>query len=118
MKTSRVGVAKLIAKYEETGYISRLPGSGRPSKITAEIKAVVDERMRLDDETTACQLATLVTHGFQLFLRRVLRCRTYLKWTFRGSFYYQLIREATYLGTSVHRRHFQRRCVWTDECSV
>ena len=73
LKNSRVGIAKFITKYEETGCISRLPGSGRPSKITAEIKAVVDERMCLDDETTACQLhATLVAHGFKLFLRTVL----------------------------------------------
>ena len=46
LKTSRVGIAMFITKYEETECISRLPGSGHPSKITAEIKAVVDGRMR------------------------------------------------------------------------
>ena len=45
--TSRVGVAKFLRKYKETGCISRTTGSGRPSKITEETK------MREDDETTA-----------------------------------------------------------------
>ena len=50
---SRVGVAKFIKKFEETGTITRCVGSGRPSKVTAEIKQIVEDQMRLDDETTA-----------------------------------------------------------------
>ena len=80
-------------KYKTTGTIVRMPGSGRPSKITAEVKALVERQMRHDDEITAAQLHVLVRSGFAMdFLRTVLRCRTYLGWTFRGSSYCQLIR--------------------------
>ena len=43
-------------KFYDTGSIARQPGSGRPSKVTAEIKELVEAQMRLDDETTAFQL--------------------------------------------------------------
>ena len=67
LQTSRVGVAKFIAKFNATGLVSRKPGSGIPSKITAEIKAIVEAQMREDDETTAYQLhSLLLTSGFLL----------------------------------------------------
>ena len=51
--------------------------------------------MRLDDETTAIQLhQLLISRGYNISKRTVLRCRTSLGWTFRGSAYCQLIREA------------------------
>ncbi len=56
---------------------ARTPGSGRPSKVTEEIKAVVDAQMLEDDETTAYQLHfLLVSRGYRLSLRTVLRCPT------------------------------------------
>ena len=65
LRTSRVGVAKFIAKYNETGSLMRKPGSGRPSKITPEMKAIVEAKMREDDEGTAYQLyALLVLNQF------------------------------------------------------
>ena len=85
---SRVGVYKFLKKYEETGSIRRRVGSGRPTKITAEIKQIVEEQMRADDETTAYQLHRLLTEkGYSISLRTILRCRTALGWTFRGSAY-------------------------------
>ena len=52
---------------EITGTIVRTPGSGRPSKITAEVKALVERQMRHDDETTAAQLhVLLVRSGFAM----------------------------------------------------
>ena len=56
MQASRRGVDKFIQRYQQTGTIARKPGSGRLSKITSEIKAIVDEQMRTNDETTAAQL--------------------------------------------------------------
>ena len=53
-------MAKFIKKFEETGTITRRVGSGWPSKITAEIKQIVEDQMRLDDETTAVQLYRLL----------------------------------------------------------
>ena len=60
MPASRRGIDKFLRKYQDTGTISRRAGSGRPSKVTAEIKALVDRQMRMDDETTAVQLLSLL----------------------------------------------------------
>ena len=60
LRTSRVGVAKFIAKYNETGSLMRRPGSGHPSKITPEMKAIVEPKMREDDEATTYQLHALL----------------------------------------------------------
>ena len=56
LRCSRNGIAKFLKVYRATGSIARQPGSGRPSKITVEIKRIVEEQMKLDDETTAHQL--------------------------------------------------------------
>ena len=53
---SRRGVAKFILRVKATGSIDRRAGSGRRSKQTAAVKAIVEEAMRADDETTAIQL--------------------------------------------------------------
>ncbi len=42
------GIAKFLHKYRKTGSIGRRIGSVRPSKVTREVKRVVDEQMRLD----------------------------------------------------------------------
>ena len=94
LQCTRVGVAMFLKRFETTGTLSRHPGSGRPSKITAEIKRIVENQMQLDDETSAVQLHRLLNdRGYSLSLRTILRCRTSLGWTFRGSAYCQLIRE-------------------------
>ena len=69
IKASRRGVLKFIKRYQRSGTIHRLPGSGRISKITEEIKAIVEEQMREDDETTAIQLHKLLNDkGYVLSL--------------------------------------------------
>ena len=122
MVASRRGIEKFLAKYRETGSIGRRSGSGRPSKLTREVKVFVEEQMRRDDETTAHQLHQLLCdHGYSS-LRTILRCRTSLGWTFRGSSYCQLIREPN----KVKRLEWARKhinddfdeVIWTDECSV
>lgn len=51
--------------------------------------------MRLDDETTAHQLHTILTKaGYNIGIRTVSQCRSSLGWVFAGSRYCQLIREA------------------------
>ena len=129
LQASQVGVAKLLKKFQQTGSIARRPGSGRPSKITAEIKALVEQKMRSDDETTAVQLhAMLREHGCNISLRTILRCRTSLGWTFRGSKYCQLIREQNkvkhlewarqYITESFNPSFMFDDVIWTDECTV
>ena len=91
---NRMGIHKFLEKHRETNNIERRPGSGRPTKMTAPVKALVEQRMRDDDETTAVQLhALLLHHGHTMTLKTVLRCRAALGWTFRGSAYCQLIRQ-------------------------
>ena len=85
---ARQNVAIFIKKYRQTKSICRRSGSGRPSKLTAEVKAIVEEETRKDDETTAHPLhQLLLSRGYRISLRTILRCRTSLAWKFRGSAY-------------------------------
>ena len=115
---------KLFERYQT---IQRVPGSGRPSKVTAAIQRLVDAQMVKDDKTTAVQLQKrLSDNGFRLSLNIILRARAKLGWTFRGSAYCQLIRETN----KVKRLEWAREnretsqsngfqdVVWTDETSV
>lgn len=101
----------------------RLSGTGSHSKVTDEIKAIVEEQMRADDETTAKQLyKILLDKGHPLSLRTILRCRTQLGWTFRGSSYCQLIREPNKVkwlqwATANQADNFSD-VVFTDETTV
>ena len=75
LKVTRIGVAKFLKKYEATGSIGRRTGLGRLTKVTAEVKAIVDQKTKEDDPTTATQLhALLRSRGYDIFLPTVLRC--------------------------------------------
>ena len=68
------GVAKFIKRFLATGTIAWKPGSGRKTKISDEIKDMVEAQMRRDDETTASQLHVLLRGlGYQLSMRTMLR---------------------------------------------
>ncbi len=120
----RIG-CKFLDKFHETGCLLRQPGSGRPSKVTAEIKKIVDDQMDIDDETTAHQLHSfLCRKGYNISIRTVLRCWSKLGWTFRGSAYCQLIRHV-----NKEKRldfHFAQKfkddnfldVIYTDESSI
>ena len=123
LSASRRGIHKFVMKYLETGSITRRPGSGRPSVITAEVKAIVDEQMEADDETTAYQLhRLLVSRGYNVSVHTILRCRASLGWTFRGTSYCQLIRHANKLKrlewALQHSDLAFEDVIWTDECMV
>ena len=120
---SRQGVDRFLRRYRDFGCFNRVVGSGRPSKVTASVKAFVENQMRLDDETTAFQLHHLLRqNGYDLSLATILRCRTSLGWTFRGSAYCQLIRHVN----KVKRLEFVElygeddfeNVIFTDECTV
>lgn len=84
---SRVTVWKFLRNYNETKCLSRKEGSGRPAKITPQIKAFVEETMKEDDETTAIQLhKKLINNGYSISISTILRCRNELGWTFRGNY--------------------------------
>ena len=113
MSASRKGIANFLNRYHSTWTIARYLGSGRPTKVTAEVKAIVKEQMRADDETTAYQLHQFLTiKGYGLSLRTILRCRTTLGWTFRGSSYCQLIRKVKKI------KRFEWARQYVDEAST
>ena len=123
---SRVSVYKFLIRYRSTGSLARCEGSSPPKKMTPDIKAIVEEQMQLDDETTACQLRKLlIEKGHNISKTSILRCRTELGWTFRGSAYCQLIRDVNKTKRLEWARKYQceaqygfRNVVWTDESSI
>lgn len=123
VKVSWFGVHKFIQHYDECGSIDRKAGSGWPSKITTQVKGLVDQQMEKDDETTAYQLHhMLIENGIQIFFRTILRCCSSLGWTFRGSAYCQLIREQ---NKGKRLEWCQRNkddafedVIWTDESTI
>ena len=82
--------------------------------------------MMEDDETTASQLHKyLIDNGILISLSTILRCRTSLGWTFRGSAYCQLIRAVNKLKCLEWARQYLHEAnsgfedvVWTDESSI
>ena len=78
---SRVGVHNLLMKFQDTGTVARRLGSGRPAKVAETIKTIMEDQMRLDDETTVSQQQKLLTdHGYNISLRTILHCQTSLGW--------------------------------------
>ena len=79
--------------------------------------------MQGDDETTAHQLhQKLLTKGYNLSLRTILRCRKALGWNYRGSAYCQMIRDVNKekrLQWAKENEHndFQD-VIWTDESTI
>ena len=49
---SRQGIHKFIKRFEATSSISRKQGSGRLSKVMEVVKAIVDDQVKADNETT------------------------------------------------------------------
>ena len=125
MTSSRKGVANVLKRYRSTETIARRPGSGRLTKMT-EDKRIVEEQMRNDDETTAYQLHQLSTSkGYGISLRTILRCRTALGCTFRGSSYCQLIRDVNKTKRLEWAREYLSEAesgfedvIWSDEATV
>ena len=126
LRASRRGIAKLIERVIETGSLERQPGSGRPSKVTPKVQAIVEEQMRRDDETTAVQLTKILRDlGYPLSESTVLRSRLSLGWTFRGSAYCQMIREASKVKRLEFARQYAHEAdtgfldvIYTDETSI
>ena len=126
LQASTQGIHKLLHRVEATGSLERQPGSGRPSRVTQQMQVIVEEQMRRDDETTAMQLLALLRrHGYNLSPSTILRSRASLGWTFRGSAYCQMIREANKAKRLDFVRQFMHEAdgdftdvVFTDETSI
>lgn len=89
---SRQAIIRFIFNYQKTRRLVRKPGSGRPTKITDAVLHAVEAKMQADDETTAAQLASLLSQcGIVLSFATIKRSRQLLGWTFHGTRYCQLI---------------------------
>ena len=123
IETSKQAVWRFWQSFLELGRIGRRPGSGRPSKVNGRVMALVEAYMQMNDETTATQLHQyLLRHGIDISLPTVVRSRRRLGWTFRGSAYCQLIREANKLKRLQWAQQYLHDdfvdVVWTDETTV
>ena len=65
---TQVGVHKFLCVYKATHTVNRRSGFGRPSKITAEIRKLVDQQMIKDNKTTAYHLHQLLLRNRQYFV--------------------------------------------------
>ena len=65
---SHVGIYRFLKRFEKCGTLARRRGSGRPSKITDEVKRIEEAQMQLDDETTAVQLRALLAQKGAYYL--------------------------------------------------
>ena len=71
---TKVGVAKFLCRYKETGSISRKPGTGRASKVTASIRDTIEKQMEKDGETTGKELVRILkAEGVEASVSSVLR---------------------------------------------
>ena len=126
IQVSRRSVSDFLIRFKQTGDIARRAGSGRPSKQTEDVKAIIETAMHVDDETTVKELwEQLSTQGIFLSQRTVLRCRTDLGWTARGTAYCQMIRETNKVKRlSWAREHLHEveqgflDVIFTDESSI
>ena len=89
-------VRRCHKRYLQTGSIERRKGSERPTLRNSALLNTIEDVMQADDEATAVQIRSyLLRHGHGLLsLSTILRGRLELGWTYRGSAYCQLIRQA------------------------
>ena len=126
IRISRVSIWKFISRYKKTGCVARMEGSGRPAKISPEVMALVEEQMRANDKTTAFQLHKMLNErGIDVSIWTILRCRRSLGWTFHGSAYCQLIRDANKQARLEWAKEYIEECddgfldvIWSDEATI
>ena len=116
---SRATIWKFLHHYNVTECLGRKESSGRPSKITPEVKLVVERKMEQDDETTAHQLHKMLTDkGYTLSLATILWCRKELGWTFRGIDDYTYVTLHTCSHSFVSYICLYRKCLLSANMSL
>ena len=120
------GIWKFLCHFSRTRCLARREGSGHPTKITRQVKLFVEQQMLSDDETTAYQLHRLLTEkGIRISISTILCARKELGWTFQGSAYCQLIRNANKLKQVAWAEQYLDEAedgfedvIWSDESSI
>lgn len=123
IRVSRQGVRQFLKRFALYRTLDRKPGSGSPPKLSPAVLQILEDAMREDDETTATQLqAKLASHQIYVSLATIVRNRCELGWTYRGSAYCQLIRQANkqkrldWANTYLHDDF--NNVIWSDETTV
>ena len=69
-------VTRIIKKFRLTGSVANLARSGRPTKLSEEAKAFIDQQMRSNDEMTSAQIRKkLAKRGVHVSSSTVRRSR-------------------------------------------
>ena len=122
---SFASVTRIIKKFRLTGSVANLARSGRPTKLSEEAKAFIDQQMRSNDEMTSAQIRKkLAKRGVHVSSSTVRRSRKKQGWTLQRTAYCQLIRDAN----KVKRLEYAQRImesddtfdnvIFSDECSI
>ena len=122
---SLASVSRIVKKLKTTGSVANLPRSGRPTKLSVDAKAFIDQQMRENDETTSQQIQKkLARRGIAVSSSTVRRSRQQQGWTLQRTAYCQLIRDAN----KIKRLEYARRVldsgdtfhnvIFSDECSI
>ena len=76
LSVSFLSVVRIVKKLQTTGSLANLPHSGRPSSLSTEAKAFIDQQMRKNDEMTSGQIQKrLEKHGITMSTSTVRRSR-------------------------------------------
>ena len=82
LSVSFPSVARIVKKLQTTGSLANLPRSGRPSKLSTEAKAFIDQQMRKNNEMTSGQIQKkLEKRGITVCSSTVRRSRKEQGWT-------------------------------------
>ena len=122
---SFASVTRIIKKLRLTGSVANLARSGRPTKLSTEAKAFIEQQMRKDDETTSAQIQKkLEKRGVAVSSSTVRRSRKQQGWTLQRTAYCQLIRDANkakrleYAQRVLETGDTFHNVIFSDECSV
>ena len=92
--STKQGIRQFLKRFHLTKSIGRKPGSGMPPKLSPTVQQLIEDAMRADNECTATQLQALLSSmNIYVSLATIVRNRSALGWTYRGSAYCQLIRQ-------------------------
>ena len=122
IRVSKHGVRRFLKRFGVYGTIARKPGSGLPPNLSPAVQKLIEDTMRAEDETTATQLQSLLaTRSIYVSLATIIRNRSMLGWTYRGSAYCQLIRNANKIRLQWAQTYLHDNfedVIWSDETTV
>jgi len=123
---SFASVTRIIKKVRLTSSVANLPRSGRPTKLSLEANAFIDQQMRSNDEMMSAQIQKkLAKRGITVSSSTARRSRKKQGWTLQQTAYCQLIRDANKVKRLEYAQHiiqsgdtFDNVCVLGSACEA